>query len=210
MANRLRRRRDGLDMDIERPKSKQPIPPNAKLVHKGVIFDVYQWEQEMYDGTKKTFERLRRPDTVVIIPILPSGKVLIADEEQPGAEGRFFGPPGGRVDPGEDVKTAARRELLEETGYEAEEMNLWYAKQVTGKIDWVVWYFIAKGVKKVSEPHLDSGEKINLTEITFDEFMKEALNPSRRFSEAEVAMRLMEAKLDPAKMEEIRRLFAPK
>jgi len=197
-------------MELERPKSKQPIPENAKLVHKGVIFDVYQWEQEMFDGTKVTFEKLKRADTVVIIPILPDGKILMLEEEQPGTVGKFFGPPGGRVDEGEPADVAARRELLEETGYEPEELTLWYAKQITGKIDWVVWYFIAKGIKKVSEPHLDAGEKISINPVTFEEFVQEALNPSRRFSEAEIAMKLMEAKLYPDKMEEIQKLFAPK
>lgn len=49
-------------MKIERPKSKQPIPENAKLVFKGKIFDTYQWEQEMYDGSRVTFEKIKRPD----------------------------------------------------------------------------------------------------------------------------------------------------
>jgi len=30
-------------------------------VHQGVIFDVYQWEQEMYDGSIKIFEKLKTP-----------------------------------------------------------------------------------------------------------------------------------------------------
>ena len=55
-------------MEINRPQSKQPIPANAKKVFHGVIFDVYQWEQEMFDGTKEIFEKLKRPDTVVVFP----------------------------------------------------------------------------------------------------------------------------------------------
>ncbi len=56
-------------MKIIRPESKQPMPANAKRVFKGVVFDTYQWEQDMYDGTKKTFEKLKRPDTVVVFPV---------------------------------------------------------------------------------------------------------------------------------------------
>lgn len=33
-------------MNIERPKSNQQMPEDAKLVFKGEVFDVYQWEQE--------------------------------------------------------------------------------------------------------------------------------------------------------------------
>ena len=35
------------------------VPKQAKRVFKGVIFDVYQWEQEMFDGTKEIFEKLK-------------------------------------------------------------------------------------------------------------------------------------------------------
>lgn len=46
------------------------IPEDAKLVFKGVIFDVYQWEQEMFDGTYETFEAIKRVGTVQIIPTI--------------------------------------------------------------------------------------------------------------------------------------------
>ena len=105
-------------MNIERPKSKQPIPDHAKVVFKGVMFDVYQWEQELFDGSKTTFEKLKRPDTVVTFPILPDGKILLTKQEQSGKE-PFIGATGGRVDEGEDILDAAKRELMEETGYEA-------------------------------------------------------------------------------------------
>ena len=71
-------------MEIKRPKSKQPIPDNAKKVFGGVLFDVYQWEQELFDGTKTIFEKLKRPDTVVVFPVLDDGKILLTEQEQPG------------------------------------------------------------------------------------------------------------------------------
>ena len=148
-------------MKIDRPKSKQPIPPNAKKVFKGVLFDVYQWEQEMYDGTKATFEKLKRPDTVVVFAVLPDGKILLTEQEQPGKK-PFIGATGGRVDEGEDILSAAKRELLEESGYEAEEFILWDSQHPISKMEWIVYTFIAKGLKKVAEMDLDGGEKIKL------------------------------------------------
>ncbi|MFO0971471.1 MAG: hypothetical protein U0520_03950, partial [Candidatus Saccharimonadales bacterium] len=58
------------------------IPQDAKKVFDGVIFDVFQWQQQMFDGTTETFEMLRRPDTVQVICI-DEGKVLVLEEEQP-------------------------------------------------------------------------------------------------------------------------------
>ena len=194
-------------MEINRPKSKQPIPDNAKKVFGGVLFDVYQWEQELFDGTKTLFEKLKRPDTVVVFPVLDDGKIILIEQEQPGTE-PFIGATGGRVDKGEDILEAAKRELLEESGYEASEFVLWDAQHPTSKIDWVVYTFIAKGLKKVADMSLDAGEKINLKLVNLDEFIEIAIN--KNFVEKEIIPKLYEAKLHPEKKEELKKLFNPK
>jgi len=193
-------------MNIERPKSKQPLPENAKLVFKGAIFDVYQWEVEGYDGSKHIFEKLKRPDTVAILPITEDGKIIIAFQEQP-YKAPFIGTPGGRVDEGEDILEAAKRELLEETGYEAKEWILYDAVQPISKVEWAIYTFIAKGCKKVTEQNLDGAEKIDIKLISFDEFIDLAMNDDK-FGD-EFKTKVLEAKLDPKKMEELKELFKP-
>jgi ADP-ribose pyrophosphatase len=188
-----------------RPESIQPIPNNAQLVFKGKVFDVYQWEQEMYDGTKQTFEKLKRPDTVVVFAVMDDGKIMLTEQEQPG-KAPFIGAAGGRMDEGEDVLTAAKRELLEETGYEASEFILWKAQHPTSKIDWVVYFFIAKGLKKVSDQNLDAGEKIKLKFVDFEELPK--IVASDNFSEKEIIVDFLNAELDPNKKEELKKLFS--
>jgi ADP-ribose pyrophosphatase len=131
-------------MDITRPRgSTNPIPENAKKVFSGTIFEVYEWDQEMFDGTVKPFQRLKRPDTVSLFPVLPDGRIIIVEETQPDS-GTYIGNPGGRVDQGEGILEAAKRELLEETGYDAEEFILLNAVQPVNKIEWAVYTFIAK------------------------------------------------------------------
>lgn len=193
-------------MKINRPISNQPIPDHATCVYKGKIFDVYQWEQEMYEGTTKTFEKLKRPDTVVVFPVLDDGSILLTEQEQPGKT-PFIGACGGRVDDGEDIFEAAKREFLEETGYEASEYVLWKSIHPASKIDWVVYFFIAKGCKKVAGQSLDGGEKIDLKTVSFDEFLQIGRNP--KFMEKEIIPDLYEALLDPAKYAEIKQLFSP-
>lgn len=195
-------------MNIQRPKSKQPIPDHANLVFKGILFDVYQWEQELYDGTKATFEKLKRPDTVLVFPVLPDGKILLAEQEQPGKD-PFVGAYGGRVEEGEDILSAAKRELLEESGYEAEEYVLWHAVQPAGKIEWAVYVFIAKGMKKVSELNLDAGEKIKSLTVSLDELIEMATKDHDSFIDKEVLIKLFEAKLHSEKKKELEELFRP-
>lgn len=195
-------------MNIEHPKSKQPIPENAKRVFKGVIFDIYQWEQEMFDGTNAIFERAKRQDAVAVFPVLPDGRILLNKEEQPGKP-PFIGTPGGRVEEGEDLLDAIKRELLEETGYQAEEFIFWFGQNITPKVDWNVYIFIAKGLKKVTDLRLDAGEKIEPLPVTLDELIDMGTREDMNFREQEIVMKLLEAKYNSEKKKELEELFKP-
>lgn len=191
-------------MKIKRPKSKQPLPENAKLVFKGIMFDTYQWEVDGYDGNKRVFEKLKRPDTVMIIPITEDGEIIVALQEQPHKP-PFIGTVGGRIDEGEEVLNAAKRELLEETGYEAKEWILFDAIQPVSKIEWAIYTFIAKGCKKIAEQNLDGAEKIELKFLSFGEFINIAVNDDKFGDEFKI--KILEAKMDSKKMEELKRLM---
>lgn len=193
-------------MNIPRPPSEQPIPDHAERVFKGVIFDVYHWQQEMFDGSKATFEKIKRADTVVVYGVLDDGRILLTEQHQPGKP-PFIGATGGRVDEGEEVLAAARRELLEETGYEASEFFLWDSRQPSSKIEYAVYTFIAKGLRKVADLNLDAGEKITLKPVTFDELLLVAT--TKDFAETEMVPEFYEARLHPEKEQELRELFKP-
>jgi len=195
-----------MPMQIKRPPSKQPIPDHAKMVFKGIMFEVYQWEVEGYDGSKKIFEKIKRPDTAMILPVTEDGKIMMAFQEQPHKQ-PFIGSIGGRVDEGEDILDAAKRELLEETGYQAKEWVLFDAVQPVSKIDWAVYTFIAKDLRKVGEQNLDGAEKIELKFLDWDEFINMATTDDKFGDEFKI--KILEAKLDPEKMREFRELFLP-
>ncbi len=184
-------------MAIKRPTSKQQLPEDAALVFKGSLFDVYQWQQQMYDGTFETFEKLKRPDTVVVFAVLDDGSILLTKQEQPG-KSLFIGAAGGRVDEGEGIEEAAARELLEETGYRAKELKLWHSEQPISKIEWAIYVFIAKGIEKVDGQTLDAGEKITLYPVSFEDFIDIAI--SDEFTEQEIVKYIYEAKMDKQKL----------
>ena len=180
------------------------LHPAAKMVFHGEIFDVYQWQQKMYDGTFATFERLRRADTVCVIPILNDGRILVTKQEQPGRT--FLGFPGGRVEKGESPEQAAVRELSEETGYRVQTLVPWLAEQPVNKMDWTVHTFIGKGCAEAGPQHLDSGEKVSLQPVGFDELLD--LVDAGMIRGQGLMENVLRAKLDPEKMAALRRLLS--
>lgn len=180
------------------------IPKNAKLTFKGVIFEVYQWEQKLYDGTTATFERLKRPDTVVVFPVTDDKKIIVLEQVQPGRK-TYLGGVAGRVDGDESVEQAAERELLEETGYKASEMVLLSKLIPTDKIDWTVYSYVAKSCRKVSNPTLDSGERIAIKLVSFEEFLSLALKDD--FYDREIKLEIYKAKSNKKEMEKFKKLF---
>ena len=192
---------------ILRPLSRQPMPPEARKVFEGVVFDVYQWPQTLYNGSIATFEKLKRRDTAVVYAVQPDGRILLTRQEQPGIAA-YIGAAGGQVEDGEDVIVAAARELLEETGYKAGSYHLWNAVHPTSKIDWVVYTLVAHGAEKVAQPDLDDGEKIETMLVTFDEFLELACEPG--FAEREVLPQIVEARYNPQKRAELAAFFAPR
>lgn len=137
------------------------IPEHAQRVFKGELFDVYQWPQEMFDGSTETFEMLRRPDTIAVIAVDDKGEIIACHEEQPGGIVRENHIPAGRVDPTDmSVLDAAKRELAEEVGYKFTNWKLLEVNQPVSKIEWFIHTFVSWGEDgRVPVKH-DPGEKI--------------------------------------------------
>jgi len=177
------------------------LPSKAQKVFQGKIFSVYQWEQELYDGTTATFEMLKRPGTIQIIPT-NAEKIYLSYEEQPTKPRTitFF---GGRQEPDEDPLVTAKRELLEETGMESDDWELLKKYDYEGKIEWPMYLFTARNCKKVAEQNLDPGEKIDIKEVTFDQFLD--IVSAESFWGGIIANDILRMRLDKEKLEEFKK-----
>lgn len=148
------------------------IPVTAQNVFSGEIFDVYQWKQKMFDGSFETFEVVKRKPTVQLIVVTLTKKIILLHEEQPHV-GKFISLPGGIVEKNEQIILGAKRELLEETGMRAREIVIFKEKNYSSKVIWPTYYCIAKGCEVITEKNLDSGERIEVKEYSFTEFVKQ-------------------------------------
>src|ERR1035437_4669906 len=119
------------------PLDASVIPEKAKCMFAGEIYDTYQWRQELFDGSRATFEMLRRPDTVEVV-CLVDDKIIVVNDEQPNRPPKLSFP-GGRVDRDEVISSAAKREVKEETGYEFKQWRLVKVWQPHTKIEWFIY-----------------------------------------------------------------------
>lgn len=133
------------------------IPDSAELVFKGVLFDVYHWQQELYDGSFTTYEMLKRADTVRIIAIKDNKLVLIDEQQVRHNPNRHF--PTGKVDKKEDWLTAAKRELREETGLSFANWRLIAVEQPNDQMEWFFATYVATECTGEQAPAHEAGER---------------------------------------------------
>ena len=182
------------------------IPKHAKKVFEGNIFSTWQWDQECYDGSTQVFEGLSRPDYGTAVGVLDSKEILLAWDEQPDRK-PLLTSIGGRIEADETPEAGAAREFREETGYEVGELRPWFTYTPSGKIDFSVYMYIARDLKKVGEPQLDVGERIELRTFSFEDFLRLGNSSSKDLDgplrDWELRIRLLEAQLDKEKQGEL-------
>lgn len=148
------------------PQKARLVPAEAERVFTGVIYQVFQWQQLMFDGSYATFEMLKRPDTVKVLAV-HEDNLIILHQEQPSYE-PFYDLPGGRHDyENETELEAAQRETLEETGMIFENWKLVSAVQTFSNIESFLYIFTACDLKSQGAQKLDPGERIEITPMTF-------------------------------------------
>lgn len=144
------------------PAKYRLVPEHAKRVFKGQIYDVYQWDQELYDGSTAVFEMLKRPDTIQVLAI-KDHKLIILKEQQPSMGPAFYGLPGGRHDHEDETELdAAKREVLEETGFTFKTWKLISVEQPASKIEQFVYLYVSSDIESQVPQNLDAGEKIDV------------------------------------------------
>ncbi len=147
------------------------VPSDAKLVFDGIRIKVYQWEQEQFDGSFKTFEvSVARPGVELII-VTPEGKIILSEEEQPYV-GKFINLPGGCIEDGEEPLETAKKELLEEFGMESPNISLFEKIERGNSYVFNTYIYIVRDYRIVSKPNFEPGEKICPLVVEFDEFIQ--------------------------------------
>ena len=121
-------------------------------------------------GREHDFYILESGDWVSVIPLTPDGQVVMVKQYRHGIRQVTLEVPGGLVEPDHTPLETARRELLEETGYEAEEITLiGAAHPQPAVLNNRHLTFLATNVRKTVAPHLDEGEDIEVVLVPLSE-----------------------------------------
>ncbi len=95
---------------------------SSKVVYDGMVFKITSDKVKEPSGITATREIVRHSGSVVVLAIDENGgepRVLLERQYRYAAQDYLWELPAGRIDPGEQSLAAAKRELIEETGYRA-------------------------------------------------------------------------------------------
>ncbi len=107
------------------------------------------------------------PDFVNVVAETENGQFLCFRQTKYAIEGTSLAAIGGFLEPGEDPLEAAKRELLEETGYEAATwVPLGNYRVDANRGAGMAYFFLARGVRRVTEASPDDLEEQELLHLT--------------------------------------------
>ncbi|CAN5631208.1 NUDIX hydrolase [soil metagenome] len=117
--------------------------------------------QRESDKQKCTFFVLENPDWVNVIAITRDKQVVLIKQFRHGTQEIILEIPGGMIDESEDPKDAARRELLEETGFSAEKFILLGKSRPNPAINNnTIYHFLALDCEKTQQTAFDEHESV--------------------------------------------------
>ncbi|HCJ50917.1 MAG: NUDIX hydrolase [Gallionellales bacterium CG_4_10_14_3_um_filter_54_96] len=153
--------KDGMDL--------QETLIDGAVMYQGSFMKVRRDRVRLPDGAEASREYIVHPGAVAVLAMLDNGNLIMERQYRYPAQREFLEIPAGKIDHGEDSLLTGQRELLEETGYVANEwIHLTTTWPCIGYADERIEYYLARGLTK-QQRNLDEGEFLEVFELSLDE-----------------------------------------
>jgi ADP-ribose pyrophosphatase len=138
----------------------------------GERFRVVRRRQTLPDGRQHAREVILHPGAVTVLPLVTSDQVLLIRNYRLAVQQTLLELPAGTLEPGEDPREAALRELEEETGYRAESMQPLHSFWMSpGILQERMHLFVAQGLTR-GVSRLEAGEQIEPLIVSWPEVLE--------------------------------------
>src|SRR5260370_38467637 len=156
----------GMRKEIVRQPNKKAKILKSEIIYEGKTFGVRRDELIEPTGLRTMREVVTHPGSVVVLPVLPDGRIVMVRQYRHAARQYLWELVAGRMERGENAKTGAQRELIEETGYRARKFTVFLDFFPTpGFLEERMYLLLAEGVSAgAAEPEED--EKITTAAYT--------------------------------------------
>jgi ADP-ribose pyrophosphatase len=108
---------------VKQPNRKAKVL-KSEVIFEGKSFGVRRDELIEPTGVRTMREVVTHPGSVVVLPVLPDGKIALVRQYRHAAGQYLWELVAGRMEAGENPKKGAERELIEETGYRAKRFTV--------------------------------------------------------------------------------------
>ncbi len=141
---------------------------SGERVYDGELLKVRRDLVRLPDAAQAAREYIRHPGAVAIVPLFDDGSVLLERQFRYPHRCHFIEVPAGKLEPGEPPLETAKRELLEETGYCADEWTrLGVIHTAIAYTDEAIHLYLARRLTP-GERKLDQGEFLETLVKPFD------------------------------------------
>ena len=148
--------------DTQRKKAKVK---STSEVYQGRIFNFVTEELTLPNGCHSEMAFVRHPGSIAVVPLLEDHTVVMELQYRHPVGEYLFEIPAGTLEPGESPLDCARRELIEETGFQAQEfIQLGKVHILPAYSDEEIYVFMASGLTPV-EQNLDPDEIIEVVKF---------------------------------------------